>query len=180
MGRKGSARERLLIAATKVVSEVGAGNLTLDRVAIAAGVSKGGLLYHFATKRDLIEAMMTEVLGEFQTKLFEKADVSEDKENPQLVAAIKVMQERTEVEKLRMQAILAASAENPDLLEPAQTVLKEHFDEVKSKASNKNQTLTILMALEGIRFMELCNLLPLDSEEVNGLLEELLDLCPTK
>jgi AcrR family transcriptional regulator len=51
-------RERLLDAAAGVVRRDGAHALTLDAVAAAAGVSKGGLLYHFRSKRDLLDAMI--------------------------------------------------------------------------------------------------------------------------
>src|SRR5687767_14471935 len=44
------ARERILEAAERVVGDVGAARMTLEGVAQAAGVSKGGLLYHFPTK----------------------------------------------------------------------------------------------------------------------------------
>src|SRR5690242_2095382 len=46
----GPARDRILEAAERVVAEIGAARLTLDVVAQAAGVSKGGLLYHFPSK----------------------------------------------------------------------------------------------------------------------------------
>ena len=45
--RRGDTRKRLLDAAAAVVRRDGAGALTLDAVAAEAGVSKGGLLYHF-------------------------------------------------------------------------------------------------------------------------------------
>ena len=53
-----SARERLLDAAVAVVRRDGAQALTLDAVAAEAGVSKGGLLYHFRSKRDLLDALV--------------------------------------------------------------------------------------------------------------------------
>src|SRR5690348_11094601 len=53
-----SARERLLDAAERVVAESGATHLTLDAVAKSAGVSKGGLLYHFPSKEALLEGML--------------------------------------------------------------------------------------------------------------------------
>ena len=46
-----SARARLLDAAVAVVRRDGAQALTLDAVAAEAGVSKGGLLYHFRSTR---------------------------------------------------------------------------------------------------------------------------------
>jgi AcrR family transcriptional regulator len=51
-------RERLLDAAAAVVRADGPQSLTLDAVAAAAGVSKGGLLYHFKSKRELLDGMI--------------------------------------------------------------------------------------------------------------------------
>ena len=52
-------RETLFRAALRVALEQGFGHVTLALVAERAGVSKGGLLYHFPTKRKLIEAMLS-------------------------------------------------------------------------------------------------------------------------
>lgn len=54
----------LLTAAAEVVRVHGVANLTLERVAETAGVSKGGLLYHFASKQELVLAMLTNTLGQ--------------------------------------------------------------------------------------------------------------------
>src|SRR3954462_3815196 len=59
-------KDRLLNAAGAVVSRDGPQALTLDAVAAEAGVSKGGLLYHFGTKQELIEALVARWLSEFQ------------------------------------------------------------------------------------------------------------------
>jgi AcrR family transcriptional regulator len=53
----GSVRNRILQAAERVVTEVGAARLTLDLVAQEADVSKGGLLYHFPSKEALLGAL---------------------------------------------------------------------------------------------------------------------------
>ena len=51
-------RDALLDAAKRVMQRVGAGHLTLDAVAKEAGVSKGGLLYHYPSKGDLLRGML--------------------------------------------------------------------------------------------------------------------------
>ena len=51
MHRKTDCRQAILEAAERVVTEAGAAHLTLDAVAGKAGVSKGGLLYHFPSKK---------------------------------------------------------------------------------------------------------------------------------
>lgn len=62
-------RRKLLDAATTVVRRDGARALTLDAVAAEAGVSKGGLLYHFKTKRDLLDGMLEGWLEEFEAEI---------------------------------------------------------------------------------------------------------------
>jgi AcrR family transcriptional regulator len=42
-----------------VALEQGFGHVTLDAVAERAGVSKGGLLYHFPTKSDLVRGLLS-------------------------------------------------------------------------------------------------------------------------
>src|SRR5687767_12534291 len=51
-------RDKLLCAAEKVIARDGVKNLTLEGVAREAGVSKGGLLYHFPSKKELIIAIV--------------------------------------------------------------------------------------------------------------------------
>ncbi|MDY7103629.1 MAG: TetR/AcrR family transcriptional regulator [Actinomycetota bacterium] len=48
-----SNRDLIVDALQEVVLERGADSVTLDAVAAAAGVSKGGLLYHFGSKAEL-------------------------------------------------------------------------------------------------------------------------------
>jgi len=64
-------RDRLLDAAGAVVMRDGAQALTLDAVAEEAEVSKGGLLYHFKSKRDLVEGMVERWLAEFEKDIGE-------------------------------------------------------------------------------------------------------------
>jgi len=53
-----STRDRLLDAVEQLLGEAGPRAATLDAVAAAAGVSKGGLLYHFGTKDALVEGLL--------------------------------------------------------------------------------------------------------------------------
>ena len=57
-GKRGTTQDTLLTAAKRVVARDGVARLTLDSVAHEAGVSKGGVLYHFPTKNALVAAMM--------------------------------------------------------------------------------------------------------------------------
>jgi AcrR family transcriptional regulator len=59
----------VLDAAKTVLVQQGAAHLTLDAVAAKAGVSKGGLLYHFPTKAALVDGLAERLLAFTETNL---------------------------------------------------------------------------------------------------------------
>ncbi|MCR2379329.1 TetR/AcrR family transcriptional regulator, partial [Salmonella enterica] len=59
-------RQKILEAASQIVQCKGVAKLTLEAVAKEAGISKGGLLYHFANKEALIEGMILKGTEEYQ------------------------------------------------------------------------------------------------------------------
>jgi AcrR family transcriptional regulator len=63
----GTARERILDAAEELIT-LGQVPPALDAVATAAGVSKGGLLYHF-DKQSLLRALVTRAVQRFDERL---------------------------------------------------------------------------------------------------------------
>ena len=58
MPRPPVARDKLLAAFEQIVLDDGERAATLDAVAAAAGVSKGGLLYHFPHRQALVDATL--------------------------------------------------------------------------------------------------------------------------
>lgn len=59
-------RDRALDAACDLAVEGGSGGVTLDRVAARAGISKGGLLYHFPSKEALMKGMLDRKMVEWE------------------------------------------------------------------------------------------------------------------
>lgn len=60
------ARERILTAAESRLLALGPAGLVLDAVAADAGVSKGGLLYHFGSKEALVGGLCDRMLARFE------------------------------------------------------------------------------------------------------------------
>lgn len=65
----GGTRADLLDAAGRIVARDGVTRLTLDAVAAEAGVSKGGVLYHFRTKDALVQGFVDGVAVAFERDL---------------------------------------------------------------------------------------------------------------
>jgi AcrR family transcriptional regulator len=62
-------KEALLVAAQKVAFDKGIRAMTLEEVAAAASVSKGGLLHHFPSKQALIAGITEHMLAEFDQEI---------------------------------------------------------------------------------------------------------------
>ncbi len=69
-----SAKERILNAAQARLLTGGPTSLVLDAIANDAGVSKGGLLYHFPSKHDLIGGLCDRMLAGFDERLTAACD----------------------------------------------------------------------------------------------------------
>jgi AcrR family transcriptional regulator len=66
----------LFIAATRLVGREGIEALTIDGLAKAAGVTKGGIQYHFQSKDQLITELLEFLLGSFDEELEGKEGVA--------------------------------------------------------------------------------------------------------
>ncbi|GAA2595626.1 TetR/AcrR family transcriptional regulator [Actinomadura fulvescens] len=62
-------RDRILDAVERMLIAGGADAVRLDAVAAEAGVSKGGLLHHFGSKRALVEGVLDRLVERFEAEL---------------------------------------------------------------------------------------------------------------
>jgi len=68
----------ILEACSRILRREGLTNLTLKAVAEEAGISKGGLLYHFPNKVALIETLFKYHNDKFESRLQELAEIEGD------------------------------------------------------------------------------------------------------
>ncbi|MCM2394117.1 TetR/AcrR family transcriptional regulator [Streptomyces albipurpureus] len=64
-----SKRTQILQAAARVVQREGVKSVTFDSVAVEAGLTKGGLLYHFASREDLIQAIHQHLADQWEADM---------------------------------------------------------------------------------------------------------------
>jgi AcrR family transcriptional regulator len=124
------ARTRVLDAAEAIVMARGVGGLTLEAAARDAGVSKGGLLYHFASKEALLAAMLRR-LSEFMQASYRAAVAAQPQGRGRIARAMlewgfgdseHACDERHD----RAAAVfLAAFHHDPALLDPVREVIAE-------------------------------------------------------
>jgi AcrR family transcriptional regulator len=111
-----SSRALLLETAAEVVAEHGPTALTFDGVAAAAGLSKGGLLYHFPTKVALLEALLASVLDRFETEVDRRAAAADGPLAWARAYVDATFDEPSSQPDLAIAALLAAPEVSPELL----------------------------------------------------------------
>ena len=163
MKGKPDSRARLLAAAITIVAKDGASHLTIDGVAKESGLSKGGVLYHYPSKHALLQGMMEKMLDELASKSTEARQTDGVSE---LVAHIRSLSNRSPQERATSLALLANAAEAPSLMDAARPFVNERITTIRAESADEELSLILFLASEGIRFMDVLNLLPLsDSEE---------------
>ena len=76
----------LIEAANAIILEEGIDNLTLDRVAERAGLSKGALTYHFSSKRSLHAALIAHYVEHMNEEMEKYTSLFEGDDADRLVA----------------------------------------------------------------------------------------------
>ena len=92
-------KELILEVAREIAAEKGVGQLTLEAVADRAGISKGGLLYHFPGKKELIIAF-DEFFRQYRTDKNTERNLTPDMD--EYVDKIKKERERKNYDKKRL------------------------------------------------------------------------------
>ncbi len=171
---KPSLRERILEAADKVARERGVANLTLDLVAEQAGVSKGGLLYHFTTKEALLTGMIDRAIDRYRTFLRNAVDREGNDYLAYLKASVRARKDCDEGSECS-RSFFAAAANFPNMPERARSDVKDHFERLRSDPARFEQAAILSLAIDGLHFLELLGLAPFTPEEREAVLTRLLE-----
>jgi AcrR family transcriptional regulator len=163
-------RDELLRATVRVVAEEGLPRLTLDAVARAAGVSKGGLLYHFPTKEALIQALIETFIAEWDRAMAREYARDPEPEKPGRWLRAYVRASFAEVDPNEsltlglghgdLASFLAALAVNPELLGLIQTAYDRWHRLLVSDGVDEVTATAVRFAADGIYFAEGFGLAP--------------------
>lgn len=156
--KRAATRRRILAAATDIAEQAGPGNLSLDAVAAKAGVSKGGLLYHFPTKTRLLQAVVANFVDSFDQELLERKEAKADTSNALLEAYFELFIEDHESHRPPPAGLLAALAEDPDFLTPVRKHNRSVLDRICQSSGDPAMALVVYLAIQGVRAMSLLDM----------------------
>ena len=163
---RGDTRARLLDAASTVIRRDGPQALTLDAVAAQAGVSKGGLLYHFKSKRELLDALVARWMDEFQRDI----DAAPGNFAESYVRA-------SDGAKAEEAGLLAALVADPGVLAAVRDRHAAWQDRIATEGGDPVDATVARLAADGLWLADLLGIAPPGGELGAQVLARLLELC---
>lgn len=173
-----SSRGKLIDAALKLVSEQGLQQVTIDAVAAAAGVTKGGLIYHFKTRDELLGAMLERMMGELNTRIGARKEHPGGTSIRELVLALADESfDMPEDQRRILSNMLAASSTYPHLMGPAQSHFSNVYGELAGSGPHAGRALLLSAALDGFTFLELLNLHQFTPQQKKAMRRAVLEMA---
>lgn len=172
-------KRKILDAAAEIARDHGPGNLSLDAVAAKAGVSKGGLLYHFRSKDKLLEAVVEGFVQSFDEMLLDRQQAKKGSPNSLVQAYLELFVEDNDCRKPPPSALLAALAENPEFLAPVRRYHRTFLDRVKENARDPAMAMVVFLAIKGLRSTHLLNIDVMSVSEIDAVVARLKAMFET-
>ncbi|ENL6836244.1 TetR/AcrR family transcriptional regulator [Pseudomonas aeruginosa] len=176
-------RIAIIRAAEVIIKTQGLAKLTLSQVAKEAGVSKGGLLYHFPSKEALIQGMLEYALGVFSSYI--DKHIEHDKEGGAwargyIKGTFSPPNSLTGKESASASALVAGSGLNPSLLKPYIDIQQEWIPCLCNDGLDEMTALLIRFAVDGLWLNEALGIKPLNSADRTRFIEHLLLMTRSK
>lgn len=175
-------RQKIFEACSRILQREGLSNLTLEAVADEAGISKGGLLYHFPNKVELIEALFEYHNDIFETRLRELVELEGDHPGAWLRAYAKASIEQIEdPDNVGLYVSLFAAEERYHsahrLMRDKYTAWQKRIDQTRI---DPDWAMLIRFAVDGLWFAEMHRYAPPDKERRDRLIDMIMELTHEK
>ena len=160
-------RDKIVDAAMAIIREQGVSKLTLDAAAKAARMSKGGVLYHFKSKDDLIRAMVQRMIESCEGLKLDLYQREPDGPYRHARAVVRTMFDRR------------GPAYDPiggALLAPFHAKFREWLDEIASDSPDPALSALVSLAMDGYMFGRMLKLPTHDDDMLERIRQTALDL----
>ena len=185
--KRNETREKIFKAAMQLAARDGLLTLTLDNVAEESGLSKGGVMHHFATKEallsgvimhftDQVEREMTRLVAEDPKPTYRWARamlrmMTAGDDDPSELA-----QSRQTMERF-MLSVMAATVHNPEIVKPIQAIGQRLRGRLTSVPEEGLEQLIMWLAMDGLFLWQFVGMLspddPLIAQVHANLLQKL-------
>jgi len=177
MGRhKTIDRDTLLDAAEAVVLREGAGNLTFEAVAKVAKVSKGGVLYAFANKDMLIDAMLRRVVANYDRAVETFLAINGDSPETRIHAHVEASRNEDAEVITRAVALMASFVRAPAFQAETTVFYKDLFAMCDTSSLAGRRLRLALLATEGAFALQGFRFYSFSDEEWQAVHNDIIDI----
>ncbi|MBI1277710.1 MAG: TetR family transcriptional regulator [Anaerolineaceae bacterium] len=170
-------RASVLDAASQIITRHGISSFTIESVAQEAGLTKGGVLHHFASKEDLINALIEQVIQAYQTRLAQELEVEPaDQPGHWLRAYIRTVFSMQYEDKNLIPALAAALSSEHQIMDRVRISFRETQRAAVQDGIDPVQAMIIRLAVDGVVFARALNLDVMDKETSQKVYDELFRL----
>lgn len=169
-----SKRKEILAAASFIVGNYGMEKLTLEAVAKQAGISKGGLLYHFPNKDAIIKGMIDEYSSAFLMDVRDKVSNSSESIGKWHRAYLESAINDTGVSNGLVSAYIATLFTNPLLLSKFQSDCQELYEEMEKDEIEPIKAAIIRLAIDGLCYSEIFKIGKIDEGLKQKVIKQLI------
>lgn len=168
-------RDHVLDMAEKLVEEGGILALTMDAVAQAAGVTKGGVQYCFGNKDGLMKAMIERLGDRFDDQVAARKRHKNDAIS-HIGAHIAVTRESDADDDSRFAAMMASLIPNSHYLEETRAWYRKQWDGLDVSTPEGRRARLAFIANEGAFWLRSFNLFELTQKEWQSIFDDIEDL----
>ncbi|OZB98695.1 TetR/AcrR family transcriptional regulator [Paenibacillus sp. XY044] len=172
--QKRTKRDAILAAASTIVRSQGVEKLTLDAAAKEAGVSKGGLLYHFPNKDALILGMIDHSSEGFWKEMSSRTEKDASEAGKWTRSYVDTTFNCYEEEQDMITVLSAAMFTNPEMLKKIQEMYAAVQQNLQEDGLGPVRSSIIRLAADGLWFAEMFGLAPPDDELKKQIFETLM------
>lgn len=173
MSPRQSMRETILKAAEEVIAGTGAAHMTLDAISVKAGVSRGGLLYHFPNKDALIMALLDRQIQQLEDARTQARAALPEGKSREILALINSIRVIYKKKEHVFAALLGALAQSPGLVQKARARYKKRNEELISHEYPPARAAVISLAIDGLWLMKTLGIASFNKEFEDSLVEDL-------
>jgi AcrR family transcriptional regulator len=169
-------KERIISAAEEVVLRNGVSRLTLEAAAAEAGLSKGGVLYHFPTRDALVAGMVDKIIEEFDRDIDDRLlgdDGPGSFTRAYIRATLAPASARPDREDRLGAALIAAAAAQPSLLIPLQRAADRWQARLEDDGIDPALATVLRLACDGLWMCDLFGLAVPDPDLRAGVADRL-------
>ncbi|GAA0597889.1 TetR/AcrR family transcriptional regulator [Caenispirillum bisanense] len=164
--------EALLDVAEEIVTTQGAAALTIDALAKAAGITKGGVQYSFGTKQALLDAMFKR-WGQSYDRQFERIAGADPDPVTAVRAHVEATRQSDDASNAKAASLMAVLLQTPEHLDSTRRWYRERLAGLDPTTEEGRRARLAFFATEGAFTLRFFGLMDIDEAEWASILADI-------